>query len=149
MNNYTYIWLKDNKTKVDFCTLTIQNVDREIAQFLTVFVKDQRPSVKMPRKKKIKDPSIQPMFPVGSSAGREDREKLLARIKKIDDQAAQKIFVPFSVDMKQRTAAIELRTKGRHIVSGQPGQVPDFAELGCTLQLIEEDGEFVVRPATL
>ncbi|PCJ92602.1 MAG: hypothetical protein COA46_05225 [Porticoccaceae bacterium] len=103
----------------------------------------------MPRKKKIKDPSIQPMFPVGSSAGREDREKLLARIKKIDDQAAQKIFVPFSVDMKQRTAAIELRTKGRHIVSGQPGQVPDFAELGCTLQLIEEDGEFVVRPATL
>ena len=34
MNNYTYPWLETNKTKVDFCTLTIQNVDREIAQFL-------------------------------------------------------------------------------------------------------------------
>ena len=97
-------------------------------------------------KKKIKDPSMQPMFPIGSTAGREDREKLLARINSINYEASKKIFVPFSVDMKQRAAALELRTKGKNIECGYPGQVPNFDELGCDLQLIEEDGEFVIRP---
>mgnify|MGYP005989349079 CR=1 FL=1 len=98
------------------------------------------------RKKKIKDPSIQPMFPIGSEAGREDQEKRQARIQKINEGASQKIFVPFSINMEQRKAAIKLRSQGRHIVSGFPDQVPHFRELGCTLQLVEEDGEFVVRP---
>lgn len=97
-------------------------------------------------RKKIKDPSIQPMFPIGSEAGREDRERLQARIKGLTEKAAQRIFVPFSTDMKQRAAALELRKQGRNIECGFPGQQPNFAELGCTLQLIEEDGEFVVRP---
>ena len=100
----------------------------------------------MSRKKKIKDPSIQPMFPIGSDAGREDREKLRARIQKIDEDASQKIFVPFSVNMEQRKAAIKLRSQGKNIVSGFPEQVPHFSELGCTLHLVEDDGEFVVRP---
>ena len=100
----------------------------------------------MSRKKKIKDPSIQPMFPIGSEAGREDREKLRARIQKIDEDASQKIFVPFSVNMEQRKAAIKLRSQGKNIVSGFPEQVPHFGELGCTLYLVEEGGEFVVRP---
>ena len=100
----------------------------------------------MSRKKRIKDPSIQPMFPIGSEAGREDREKLKARIQGLNEKAAQKIFVPFSTDMKQRAAALELRQQGKNIECGFPGQEPHFAELGCSLQLIEEDGEFVVRP---
>jgi hypothetical protein len=100
----------------------------------------------MSRKKKIKDPSIQPMFPIGSEAGREDREKLRARIQKRGEDAAQNIFVPFTVNMEQRKAAIKLRSQGKNIVSGFPEQVPNFGELGCTLQLVEEDGEFVVRP---
>ncbi|MEH6469182.1 MAG: hypothetical protein V7725_06180 [Porticoccus sp.] len=100
------------------------------------------------RRKKIKDPSIQPMFPIGSEAGREDQEKRRARIRKIEEDAALKIFVPFSVNMEQRKAAIKLRSQGKNIVSGFPEQVPNFGELGCTLQLVEEDGEFVVRPVS-
>lgn len=141
-------WLKAHKAKVDFCTLSIQNGDRKLARFITVLAKFQRLSVTMARQK-IKDPSMQPMFPIGSAAGREDKEKLLARFKKRNEDAAQKIFVPFSVDMKQRTAALELRNTGKNIVCGHPGQVPDFDELECTLQLIEEEGEFVIRPVTL
>lgn len=88
------------------------------------------------------------LTPKGSSAGREDLEKQRARIQEINKVAARKIFVPFSTDMKQRTAAIELRAQGKTLVCGHPGQVPDFFELGCPLQLVEENGEFVVRPAS-
>ncbi|MEH6469180.1 MAG: hypothetical protein V7725_06170 [Porticoccus sp.] len=85
-------------------------------------------------------------MPKGSAAGREDSEKHRARIKEINARAAQKIFVPFSVDMEQRKAARQLRSQGKNLVCGTPGQEPDFALLGCFLQLVEEDGEFVVRP---
>jgi hypothetical protein len=48
--------------------------------------------------------------------------------------------------MEQRKAAIELRAKGRKIVSGLPGQVPDYEDLECSLQLIEVGGQFIVAP---
>jgi len=85
-------------------------------------------------------------MPKGSDAGREDLEKHHERLQEIDALASQKIFVPFSVNMEQRKAARQLREKGKNLVCGTPGQEPNFALLGCFLQLIEEDGEFVVRP---
>lgn len=84
--------------------------------------------------------------PKGSDAGREDLEKRHERLQEIDALASQKIFVPFSVNMAQRKAARQLREKGKNLVCGTPGQEPNFALLGCFLQLVEEDGEFVVRP---
>lgn len=85
-------------------------------------------------------------LPKSSDAGREDSEKHRERLQEIDALASQKIFVPFSVNMKQRKAARQLREKGKNLVCGTPGQEPNFALLGCFLQLVEEAGEFVVRP---
>ena len=99
------------------------------------------------RRAKIKDqPFVNLLMPIGSDAGREDLEKQRARIRKINRTAAKKIFVPFSTNMEQRKAAIELRAKGRKIVSGLPGQVPDYEDLECSLQLIEMGGQFIVAP---
>jgi len=96
---------------------------------------------------KIKDqPFINLLLPVGSDAGREDLEKQRARIRKINRTAAKKIFIPFSTNIEQRKAAIELRSKGRKVVSGLPGQVPDFENLGCSLQLVEVNGQFIITP---
>ena len=95
----------------------------------------------------IKDQAFTNLLePIGSDAGRADQDERRERIAEINRMAARKIYVPFSTDMKQRAAAIELRTQGKNLVSGMPGQVPDFFELGCPLQLVEEDGEYVVRP---
>lgn len=85
-------------------------------------------------------------LPKGSTAGREDQEKHRARIQERNAMAAQKIFVPFSLNIEQRKAAYELRTQGKNLVCGTPGQEPNYALLGCMLHLVEEDGEFVVRP---
>jgi len=99
------------------------------------------------RRAKIKDqPFVNLLWDKGTDAGREDQAKMKARIKKINRVAAKKIFVPFSTNMEQRKAAIELRTKGRRIVSGLPGQVPDYEDLECQLHLIEINGKFIVEP---
>jgi|TARA_B110000908_G_scaffold167976_1_gene221938 hypothetical protein len=99
------------------------------------------------RRAKIKDqPFVNLLIPIGSDAGRADLEEQRARIRKINRKAAKKIFVPFSTNIEQRKAAIELRAKGRKIVSGLPGQVPDFEDLECMLQLTEVNGQFIVMP---
>ena len=99
------------------------------------------------KKAKIKDqPYTNLLMPRGSDAGREDLEKQRARIRKINREAAKKIYVPFSTDMEQRKAALELRAKGKNIVPGLPGQVPDFEDLECSLQLAEVDGKYQVVP---
>ena len=36
--------------------------------------------------------------------------------------------------------------KGKNIVPGLPGQVPDFEDLECSLQLVEVDGKYQVVP---
>ena len=84
-------------------------------------------------------------LPKGTDAKREDVDKHRERLQERGALASQKIFVPFSVNMEQRKAARQLRTQGKNIVCGTPGQEPNFALLGCFLQLVEEDGEFVVR----
>ena len=84
-------------------------------------------------------------MPKGSDAGREDSNKHRERIQERNARAAQKIFVPFSVNMEQRKMARQLRLQGKNLVCGTPGQEPDFALLGCFYQLVEEDGEFVVK----
>ena len=99
------------------------------------------------RRAKIKDqPFVNLLIPIGSDAGRADLEEQRARIRKINRKAAKKIFVPFSTNIEQRKAAIELRSKGRKVVSGLPGQVPDFENLGCSLQLVEVNGQFIITP---
>lgn len=100
-------------------------------------------------KKKIKDqPYLNLLIPKGSSAGKEDLAIQRARIKKIDQVAAQKIFVPFSTDMEQRKVALDLRVSGKHIVCGYPGQVPNFKKLQCSLHLTEVQGKFLVMPVS-
>jgi hypothetical protein len=99
------------------------------------------------RRTKIKDqPFVNLLIPVGSDAGREDLKKQRARIRKINKTATKEIFVPFSTNMEQRIAAIELRAQGRKLVSGLPGQVPNYEDLECSLQLIEVGGQFIVAP---
>ena len=96
---------------------------------------------------KIKDqPFMNLLMPVGSDKGREDLEKQRDRIRKINRTAAKNIFVPFSTNIEQRKAAIELRAKGRKIVSGLSGQVPDYKDLECSLQLVDVNGKFKVTP---
>ena len=99
------------------------------------------------RRAKIKDqPFTNLLWVKGTPAGREDQEKMRARIRKINRVAAKKIFIPFSTNMEQRKAAIELRKNGRRIVSGLPGQVPDYEDLDCQLHLVEVGGQYVVEP---
>ncbi|MEH6468747.1 MAG: hypothetical protein V7725_03945 [Porticoccus sp.] len=99
------------------------------------------------KRTKIKDqPYTNLLMPKGSAAGREDQAKQRARIAQINQAASHKIFVPFSANMEQRKAALALRAEGKHIVSGLPGQVPNYAELQCFYHLAEVDGEFKVIP---
>ena len=84
-------------------------------------------------------------MPKTSAAEREDREKHQMRINERNAIAAQKIFVPFSLNIEQRKAAYKLRTQGKNLVYGTPNQEPNYALLGCLLHLVEEDGEFVVK----
>ncbi len=99
------------------------------------------------KKAKIKDqPYTNLLMPRGSAASREDKAEQRARINSINQAATQKIFVPFSTNMEQRKAALALRAQGKNIVSGLPGQVPNYLELQCFYHLAEVDGEFKVIP---
>lgn len=55
------------------------------------------------------------------------------------------IYVPYS-DNPQRWKQIALlRSQGNRVVAGFDGQDTNFAELNCDRQLVEQDGQFVIR----
>ena len=99
------------------------------------------------KKAKIKDqPYTNLLMPKGSTASQEDQAEQKARINSINQAASQKIFVPFSTNMEQRKAALALRAQGKNIVSGLPGQAPNYQMLQCFYHLAEVNGEFKVIP---
>ena len=60
-------------------------------------------------------------------------------------QRSQGIFVPFSNNTELSAQVDFLRSQGERVVFGFEGQYIDFQEMKCDRQLVEVDGQYVVR----
>jgi len=71
----------------------------------------------------------------------------LVQISNSMDHTPNGIFAPVTeTDVAEQQKAIsELRKNGERVVSGFPGQQPNYEELHCNRQLLLVDGEFRVK----
>jgi ATP phosphoribosyltransferase regulatory subunit len=71
-----------------------------------------------------------------------DLKLLLSRTS---DAAARGIFAPVSDDAELAATVARLRAEGQRVISALPGQQGDAAEMGCDRQLVQQNGQWVVR----
>lgn len=75
-----------------------------------------------------------------------DLKGLMALSQGQSDQRPGAVFVPFSSDPALQRRVGELRASGRRVIAALRGQLCEPHELGATERLVEQGGEWVLRP---